>query len=253
MGLISYSYFFLPVDMTPYATTASEAAAVPITLEEPRLEHLETIQMLRPVHRLLDETKVSATDEQVRRAYDRALERFLQRRFEAILEHEYQQGNLDSNNETFNRLVEVATTAEAVAKNTVYSVCVRPKEVADPQEFINSTHKYAKSKMVKSIRYCFETGTDNGEMQGLHVHMLIYTTDPYPKSVIKQRTSQTYKRFGLVNIDVQSLRDETKIKNTEQYIGKLPGEDSSKHADDLQFRREFGLEHFYVHQNDESA
>lgn len=82
-------------------------------------------------------------------------------------------------------------------------------------------------------------------MQGVHVHMLITTRQPTPKSTVKQRFAQCYRRFGLVNIDVQSLRDETKIKNTEAYIGKLPGEGSSKHTDDISFREKYNLEHRY--------
>jgi hypothetical protein len=230
----------------------SEASVVPLNLEEPPLEDLLRKQQSVLMELLLDQSKLGVSTQELRKAYDRAKEKFLQRRFEAIMEHSYMNGNLTTNNELADRMLEQASTAEAVQKNTVFSICIRPKEVADVQEFIKSTHRYGRSKIVSKMRYCFETATDDGTMQGVHVHMLLHTCDSIPKSVVRQRLSVTYKKFGLVNIDVQSLKDEKKIKNTEEYIGKLPGEGSSKHKDDVQFRAKYELENYYTVEKDNS-
>lgn len=228
----------------------SFAAAVPSILEEPQLGSMTPAQfdqwiMARPIVSTMQRSGIGLDTERMRKVYDRAVERFMQRRIEAFLEHQYMQGDLQADDELTALILEKATMAEAVAKNTVFSVCVRPKEVADVEQFILATHRHARSKLIGKASYCFETATDDGTMQGVHVHMLITTRQPTPKSTVKQRFAQCYRRFGLVNIDVQSLRDETKIKNTEAYIGKLPGEGSSKHTDDISFREKYNLEHRY--------
>jgi len=144
------------------------------------------------------------------------------------------------------RFMERYSNTLAMSKNTIYSVCVRPRRVDAPDEFIKSMHKYATSKIFESIRYTMETATDDGSCQGLHIHMLCRLAKPTPKSVLRQRLGQAFKRFGDCNIDVQSLTDENKITNTENYIGKLPGEGSTKHADDLIFRTRHSLDAYYV-------
>lgn len=187
--------------------------------------------------------------DKITQAVERATVQWVMDRTKRLLDHALDNGELTATSPLLKTVLDRVDVYEGKKKNDVFSVCVRPRHVDDVEKFISTTHKHVTSKLYKTARYCFETASDMGEMSGIHLHMLLRTNNHEKPSLIKQRVAQSFKTFGDVNIQVQSLHSEEKIKNTELYIGKLPGPDSSKHQDDILLRSTYNLENYYVHTN----
>jgi hypothetical protein len=225
-----------------------------IALEEPprfqSMRELEAYILSEAQTRALSSDTIDISSllrpEQISRAIERSAIQWIMDSTKRILDDAYQRGELVSSSPLLQSVISKRSQVDAIAKNQVFSVCVRPAEIQDIEKFISSVHKHVKSKLYIKARYCFETATDDTSLSGIHTHMLLWTAKPEPPSLIKQRVKQSFSQFGTVNINVQSLTNQSKIENTEQYIGKLPGPDSSKHQDDILFRQKYNLENYYL-------
>lgn len=103
-----------------------------------------------------------------------------------------------------------------------FLVTVNPDPKWPIEAFKPKVEKYARSKMIRKIDWCFEQrGTNPAELgKGMHCHMVVTQTGTYPNGVFMSNTRRAFKNFvgNERHVDIRPLKSDEDVRKASVYI-----------------------------------